>query len=327
MTTIERLQKLWAHAAWADAELLAAIQRLPSIPAAVLREYAHVIGAAEVWLARIDGRPSRVPVWPELSLAAVSELAAELRVGYESLLGRLTDGDLARDVIYTNSAGTPFTTRLDDILLHVALHGQYHRGKVNVLLRQAQLSPAPVDYIAFVRGAPAATTSASRAPEADASRPADRVLLRHTVATLAYRAAKPLRDAPPTFADFRAGPTTRTPLDIVAHMADLFDWALALAQGEHRWAEHPRQSWIDEVSRFFAALATFDLYLASDAPLGRSVEMLFQGPIADALTHTGQLTMLRRLANAPIRGENYAKADIHAGRVGVEQALARVEFD
>lgn len=154
-----------------------------------------------------------------------------------------------------------------------------------------------------------------------------REFLRHTVATLAYRAEKAVRNAPPHFAEFRIAPDSRTPVEILAHMGDLLDWALWLARGEHRWRDATPLPWTEEVDRFFAALEVFDAYLASDAPLGRSIERLFQGPIADALTHTGQLTMLRRAAGAPIRGENYAKANILAGRVGREQSSQRVEFD
>jgi len=155
----------------------------------------------------------------------------------------------------------------------------------------------------------------------------DRLFLRHTVATLAYRAGKALRGAPATFADFTVAAGTRTPGQIVAHMGDLLDWALYLARGEHRWHDSMPLPWDQEVARFFAALTAFDAYLASDNSLGWSAERLFQGPIADALTHTGQLTVLRRLAGAPVRGENYARATIAAGTVGVAQAAPGYEFD
>jgi hypothetical protein len=155
----------------------------------------------------------------------------------------------------------------------------------------------------------------------------DRLFLRHAVATLAYRAGKALRGAPPAFADFTATPGTRTPVRIVAHMGDLLDWALYLARGEESWHASMPQPWDREVARFFAALDAFDAYLASEESLGWSAERLFQGPIADALTHTGQLTMLRRLAGAPVRGENYARATIRAGTVGISQAAPAYEFD
>ena len=154
-----------------------------------------------------------------------------------------------------------------------------------------------------------------------------RDMLRHAVATLAYRAGKALRNAPPDFATFTVAEGTRTPGQIVAHMCDLFDWANWLARGEHRWNDSTPTEWDADVARFFAALRQFDDYLASDSPLGRSPELLFQGPVADALTHTGQLTMLRRLAGSPVRGESYLRSDIVVGRVGPEQSAPRVEFD
>jgi len=154
-----------------------------------------------------------------------------------------------------------------------------------------------------------------------------RTMLRHSLATLAYRAGKALRDAPPGFAEFRVGETSRTPAHILAHMGDLFDWALHMARGTQVWEDSEPLPWDREVERFFAALARLDAFLSSDEPMTGSVEMVFQGPVADALTHTGQLTMLRRLAGAPVRGENYARAEIAAGRVGLEQAAPRREFD
>ena len=155
----------------------------------------------------------------------------------------------------------------------------------------------------------------------------DREIFRHTVATLAYRAGKAVRHAPPLFAAFAVAPGSRTPEQILAHMGDLFDWALSMAIGKQAWRNSTPLQWDQEVARFFAALEAFDAYLASDEPLDWPIERLFQGPVADALTHTGQLTMLRRLAGSPIKAENYAKASITTGTVGASQAAPRVEFD
>jgi len=154
-----------------------------------------------------------------------------------------------------------------------------------------------------------------------------RQLLRHTVATLAYRAGRPLRGAPDSFGDFRISADARTSAEVLAHMGDLLDWALSLARGKQQWRNSTPQPWDREVQRFFASLAAFDAYLASDAPLHAPPEKLFQGPIADALTHVGQIATRRRLARAPVRGENYFVADIVAGRVGLEQSAPRREFD
>jgi hypothetical protein len=156
---------------------------------------------------------------------------------------------------------------------------------------------------------------------------AARELLRHTVATVAYRAAKAARDAPADFADFRAAGGVRTPVEIVAHMADLYDWALSVAKGEWAYRQSTPGSWEHELERFHAALRAFDDYLASDASLGHSMEKLLQGPIADSLTHVGQIAILRRLADSPIRGESYARSDIVAGRLGPEQTPSKFEFD
>jgi hypothetical protein len=154
-----------------------------------------------------------------------------------------------------------------------------------------------------------------------------RQLLRHSVATVAYRGSKALRDAPDHFASFHIGDKTRTPAQILAHIGDLFDWALSFAQGQQSWHDSTPLPWNAELARFFAALKKFDDYLASGEPLHTSAEGLLQAPVADALTHIGQIAMLRRLAGSPIKGENYFKADIAAGRVGPEQSAPRREFE
>ena len=156
-----------------------------------------------------------------------------------------------------------------------------------------------------------------------------RDLLRHALATLAYRAGKALRGAPPGFESFSAAPGSRTPGQILAHMGDLFDWALHLARGAQVWHDATPAPWGREVARFFTALEAFDRHLASGAPLpdGFTEDKLFQGPVADALTHTGQIAMLRRLAGSPVRGESYFQSDIELGRVGLDQAAPRKEFD
>jgi hypothetical protein len=151
--------------------------------------------------------------------------------------------------------------------------------------------------------------------------------LRHTVATLAYRAAKALRDAPAQFSGFRAGEGSRSAGEILAHVGDLLDWALWLARGEKRWQDSKPQSWSEDTERFFAALTAFDEYLASGAELHTTAEKLFQGAVADALTHVGQIAMLRRLAGARVRGENYYVAKIEAGRTGPNQIAPVSEFD
>jgi hypothetical protein len=154
-----------------------------------------------------------------------------------------------------------------------------------------------------------------------------RQLLRHSVATVAYRGGKALRGAPDHFGSFHIGDKTRTPAQILAHMGDLFDWALSIAQGQQTWHDSTPLPWNDEVERFFAAVKNFDDYLASAEPLHSPAEGLLQAPVADSLTHIGQIAMLRRLAGSPVKGENYFRAEIAAGRVGLEQSAPRREFE
>lgn len=153
--------------------------------------------------------------------------------------------------------------------------------------------------------------------------------LRHVVATIAYRGGKAIRDAPAGFGDFRVGPTSRTPTEILAHIGDLLRWAIWLADGEHRWEQADAGSWDEQVARFHTLMAELDDRLALDPLLSEDwgAERVFQGPLADILTHVGQIAMLRRLADSPIRGENFARADITPGRVGPDQPPPRKEFD
>ena len=153
----------------------------------------------------------------------------------------------------------------------------------------------------------------------------DRELLRHAVAVIAYRGGKCLRDAPAGFVDYDTG-DGRTPRHIVAHLADLMAWSLSMANGEQRWRSADPGPWDREVGRLYDALATFDAYLASDSPLHGEIPRLLAGPVADALTHVGQLALIRRISGAPTVGENYYVADIAAGRVGREQAPPRKPF-
>ena len=153
-----------------------------------------------------------------------------------------------------------------------------------------------------------------------------RQLLRHTLATLAYRAGKALRDAPDGFSSFTCGGGCRSAGQILAHIGDLLDWGLSTVSGKEKWNVSDVRTLDEDVKRFHAALTAFDAYLASDKPLHAPVEKLFQGPVADALTHVGQIAVLRRLANSPVKGENYFVADISAGRVGSNQAAPKFEF-
>jgi uncharacterized damage-inducible protein DinB len=153
---VAQLARLFDHLGWADATLARALTA-PTVPSLAIREYAHIAGAEETWLSRIEHRASTAAIWPELSAAEATALCARTGETFGKLIARCNDATLDAPVKYTNSAGKSFATPLGDILTHVAMHSQYHRGKVNLLLRESGLEPAPVDFITFVRGVPAAT--------------------------------------------------------------------------------------------------------------------------------------------------------------------------
>ncbi len=144
-----------------------------------------------------------------------------------------------------------------------------------------------------------------------------RELLRHTLATLAYRAARALDGAPDSFAGFAGA--GRMPVQILAHMGDLLDWALTAAVGKEHWRAAQPSQWRQEKQRFFQSLGALDAFLDSGGELKAPIERLMQGPVTDALTHVGQLSMLRRLSGSPTHGENFYLAAIALGQVGADQ--------
>jgi len=154
-----------------------------------------------------------------------------------------------------------------------------------------------------------------------------KISLRHALATLAYRAAKAINNAPVSFSAFRPGDGSRTAGQILAHMCDLMEWALGIARGQERWHDSTPQSWAEDRQRFFTKLSALDSYAASGEEMHASPDKLFQGAISDCLTHVGQLCMLRRMAGAQIRGENYYVAEIEPGRTGADQAEPVYEFE
>ena len=158
-----------------------------------------------------------------------------------------------------------------------------------------------------------------------------RQLLRHAVATIAYRGGNALRNAPATFADYRCGDSMRTPGQILAHIGDLLEWSTRMVQGDESlraaWRPLPATTWNQDMDRFYAALSALDASLQGDRPMGISAAILFQGPISDVITHIGQLAMLRHMSGAKVKSEVMVRAEIVVGRVGPEQTTSQFEFD
>lgn len=151
-------------------------------------------------------------------------------------------------------------------------------------------------------------------------------LFRHTLASLAYRGGKTIRGVSESFPQFKVTPQAKAPIFILAHINDLFDWTIHLIEGESIWVNSSPSSWDDETKRFHAGLQKIDDLIVSGAEMKCSFEKLFQGPVADALTHIGQIAYLRRLAGIPVMGENYFVADIELGRLGADQNPSKIEF-
>jgi uncharacterized damage-inducible protein DinB len=161
-TTDRQLGKLIDHLVWADKRVLDSLRAMTHVDQRALDLYAHVLGTEEVWLSRIVQRTPREKIWPDLTLARAAELAAQNASALRALLESLSPDELQRKVAYSNSAGVAFESTVEDMLLQVVLHGCYHRGQVALVVRGAGAEPAPTDYIAFIRGVPAAVTPPPR---------------------------------------------------------------------------------------------------------------------------------------------------------------------
>ncbi len=157
MTLPHHIQSLFAHMLWADERALASLDAATVVPVRALELFNHVLGTEAEWLARLEQQPGEIPIWPSFGLAECRATVLRNRTAYAAYLARLSPGDLDRRVSYRNSRGLPFESRVEDILLHVAMHGSYHRGQVALIVRAEGEEPNATDYIAFVRGGPAAT--------------------------------------------------------------------------------------------------------------------------------------------------------------------------
>lgn len=156
----EHFKRLFQHMEWADARVLASLRSAQNPKKKDLEIYSHILGAAHVWLSRIGGSSPRVAVWPALSLDECESLGKENVDAFKALVSRLTPELLGKPITYRNSAGDQFTSTIEDILTHVAMHGSYHRGQIATSLRAGGDTPSPTDYIAYTRGAPTATRQA-----------------------------------------------------------------------------------------------------------------------------------------------------------------------
>ncbi len=153
----DHFTRLFQHVAWADARVLESLHSAQNPQKRGLELYSHILGSEHVWLSRINGTIQRIVVWPVLTLDECEALGKENVAAFRDLVSRLTPDLLEKPIAYRNSAGDQFTSTVEDMLTHVAMHGSYHRGQIAAALRAGGDTPSPTDYIAFVRGAPTAT--------------------------------------------------------------------------------------------------------------------------------------------------------------------------
>ena len=150
--TTNVIERMYLHLDWANQRLLALVDRDPERTGPVIHLLSHLIAAERVWLLRLRNEDSSIqPVWPTLSRETMGARVAENHAGYVRLLSTLSDDELASEVVYTNQSGREFRTRVDDILIHVATHGAYHRGQIAAAVRAGGGEPVNTDYIAYVR--------------------------------------------------------------------------------------------------------------------------------------------------------------------------------
>lgn len=151
MDLLASLRRQLHYDAWAHREVLTALAGAASPPEKALRWFAHILAAERLWLARIRGEPSKVAVWPEPDLDRSRGEVEELEGLWKSYLETLTPEGLGAEIVYVNSKGEPWRSRVEDVLQHVVIHSAYHRGQIAAALREAGISPAYTDFIHAAR--------------------------------------------------------------------------------------------------------------------------------------------------------------------------------
>ncbi|MEH7096662.1 DinB family protein [Neobacillus vireti] len=146
------IMKMFEHLNWANQQILEALKTIGDRNHQSKRFFSHLLLAEEVWFNRLQGLDSNPQaIWTELTIEECSNLVKKNKLGFAGFLAGLTETTLEDLIMYKNSTGQKFSTSVGDILTHVALHGQYHRGQINRQLREDGFEPVNVDFITFVR--------------------------------------------------------------------------------------------------------------------------------------------------------------------------------
>ena len=144
-------RRLFVYDRWANHEVLNALRAAESVPPGSLRYMAHIIAAERLWLERLEQRAQTLPVWPEFTVEQCDSQITELASLWENFLEGKAVADLLHGISYTNSKGENWTSRVDEVLLHVIMHSAYHRGQIAADMRTAGFTPAYSDFIHAVR--------------------------------------------------------------------------------------------------------------------------------------------------------------------------------
>jgi uncharacterized damage-inducible protein DinB len=144
-------RRLFVYDAWANHEVLAALRAAKSAPPRSVRYMAHIVAAERLWLERLEQRAQTLPVWPDFTIEQCESQASEMASLWENFLEGRAAADLLSRISYTNSKGENWSSRVDDVLLHVVMHSAYHRGQVASDIRAAGFTPAYTDFIHAVR--------------------------------------------------------------------------------------------------------------------------------------------------------------------------------
>ena len=151
MNAVEHFNRLFAYDAWANQEVLASLRATPEPPGRPLKFIAHILAAERLWLERLEHKEQTLPVWPELSVEECGNLAGDQSQLWKHYLEASSEADLEQSIGYRNSKGETWSSRKDDILMHVITHSAYHRGQIAADMRSGGLTPAYTDFIHSVR--------------------------------------------------------------------------------------------------------------------------------------------------------------------------------
>jgi uncharacterized damage-inducible protein DinB len=151
MELLAYLKTLFAYDDWANREALRSLRALSTPPARPVKVMAHIVNTQWVWMSRLKQDGHKIVVWPDYGLDEAEQQLPVLRAAWERFLDTRTTGDLERSAEYVNSKGERWSNRVQDILMHVVMHGAYHRGQIAAQVREAGGEPAYTDFIEAVR--------------------------------------------------------------------------------------------------------------------------------------------------------------------------------